>query len=1059
MKPIQYIIAIGASAGGLEEINSFFDHTPADQVSYVIIQHLSPDFKSHMVELLGRHSKLQVKEAEDGMKIISNEVYLIPHDQFMTIKDGAFHLTPKVKGNTPNLTINTFFKSLAEYAGSKAIAIIFSGMGSDGTEGIKMIKKAGGMVMARPAETSEFGSMPSHAIATGLVDFILEPQAMPEAIEEYIEYGMENLPDNQSDEIHLNIIVNIIKNHNSNDFSDYKKSTLLRRAKRRAFQLEYSSLNSYIEFLKTDPKEIDALSKDFLISVTSFFRDKEAFQFLADSVFPDILKGLKEKEEIKIWVAGCATGEEVYSLGILMAEAQIQAQSSHPVKIFATDIDESALAFAGKGLYPGGISKNIDITYLNRYFNAEGSHYRIKPEIRKMVIFARHDLVKNPPYCNMNFISCRNLLIYMTPVLQKKIFAMILFGLRKNGYLFLGSSENPVSILQNLEVVAKKWKIFKNLSTEKAVRFNAFTLPEIKDIKPQGSMVIKQEVFPNSGLLSESIIETLVKESEILIICENLTKKVVKAYGNTTKILLQKNFNLNLPELLPQHLAMAFNILCSELEKTHKPATLNKIDISDNPKDGTVSLKISPIFQGNKEFYWLLVRIMEDQEEKDLLVKRVFVDKEINKEYCLNLEEEVRNLKEKLNLTNEQLNTSYENLQSFNEELLSANEEMQSANEEMQSVNEELDNVNNNFQINNKELMELNDDLNNYFRSNLNGQLFVNNELKLMRFSPISTELINLRESDIGRPISHISTNFKWENLVEDLKEVISKGSVIVKEIQTNDGRWFQINVMPYVQQSNQKNMGAIVTFSDISQLKKTQIELDTNNKSLMRINADLDNFVLSAAHDLLSPLGNIEMTINVINMIEVKDPELAHFLEIINLSVVKFRNLIKDMATIVKLESDIKQMEFLDIDEIINNIEWSLANKIKESGAIIRRNLRVEKIMYSKKNLRSILFNLVSNSIKFKGEKKPIIYITTQKEEEYIRFILEDNGIGMSPEGINRIFDIYGRLHQDVEGLGIGLYLARKIIHASGGEIQVESELGKGSKFTISLKEIPDLD
>jgi len=1058
MKSPHHIIAIGASAGGLSEINSFFDHTPLDQVSYIIIQHLSPDFKSHMVDLLAKHSKLKVKEAEDGMRVLSNEVYLIPNDKVMTVEKGLLYLSQKLKGNRSNLTINTFFKSLALDAGPRAIGIILSGLGSDGTEGIKAIKKAGGMVMVRPSETTEYGSMPFHAISTGLVDFILEPEAMPEAIEEFIQYGKESILEMGFDDLNLNLIIQYIKAQNSLDFSEYKPSTLLRRAKRRAYQLDYNTLSAYLPYFKSDPLEIESLSKEFLISVTSFFRDKEAFQFLAEHLIPSLIKNLNEEEELKIWVAGCATGEEVYSLAILIAEEQSRTESTHNVKIFATDIDELALNFAGKGLYTSASLKPVEKKYIDRYFNLEGNHYRIQGQIRKMVIFARHDLVKNPPYCNMHFISCRNLLIYMTPVLQKRIFEMILFGLKQGGFLFLGSSENPISIIQNLEVIENKWKIYKKLGLDTSPRFDSFLLPETINIKPFNKVNLIQEKSTHSRFLTESIIKAIIPDSGILVICELENKNVVRSYGDTSRILLQKNFNLHLPELLPGPLADAFNYLCSEIDKESKPVFLNHIRIHDKPHSLIVNIKITPIEQEIGETGFLMVLIKEEIESHGLEDNPVFNLKEINREYCLNLEDEIKRLKEELFLTRDQLDASYENLQSFNEELLSTNEEMQSSNEEMQSVNEELDTINNSFQIKNRELTELNDDLNNYFRSNVNGQLFVDKDLKIIRFSPICTELINLLESDIGRSISDISTNFKVETLADDLRSVLIQGTPTLREIQTFDRRWFQINSMPYIHQSDNKRKGAIVTFTEVTELKRIQLELNKKNQSLLRINADLDNFVLAASHDLLAPLGNIELSINVMNMIEVKDPELSHFLEIINASVVKFRNLIKDMAVIAKLESEVKIMEWVDIEEIINNIEWSLSNKIKESGTKIKRNLQVERIMYSKKNLRSVLFNLISNAIKFKGDRNPVIYILTKKEGDFIQFIVEDNGIGISKVGMERIFDIYGRLKQDEEGLGIGLYLAQKIIHASGGDIQVESELDKGTKFTVFLREIPEL-
>ncbi len=390
-------------------------------------------------------------------------------------------------------------------------------------------------------------------------------------------------------------------------------------------------------------------------------------------------------------------------------------------------------------------------------------------------------------------------------------------------------------------------------------------------------------------------------------------------------------------------------------------------------------------------------------------------------------------------------------MQSFNEELLSANEEMQSSNEEMQSVNEELHTINSDYQLKNKELLELNDDLNNYFRSNINGQLFVNKDLLLMRFSAGTVKHINLLPGDLGRPLSNISTNIKFETFIEDIKEVISKGIIITKEIESNDGRWYQIMTMPYLQQADNQINGAIITFNDITQLKNTQVELDKKNQSLTRINEDLDNFVHSASHDLLAPLSNIENSIDVMNRITITDPQLSKFVTIINTSIKKFRGLIKDISVIGKLEQDMSEM--VDLDELLNNVEWSLTDKIADSKAVINRRFEISHIRFSKKNLRSIIYNLVSNALKFSHNDFPEITISSSILNDNIVLCIQDNGIGIEKGKLNTIFEMYGRLNHDIEGQGIGLYLAKKIINAANGSILVESEPGKGTKFLIYLK------
>ncbi|MDQ4141207.1 MAG: chemotaxis protein CheR, partial [Bacteroidota bacterium] len=411
-----HIIAIGASAGSMEELNSLFDHTPIDGVAYVIVQHLSPDYKSRMVELVARHSILVVKEAENEMLVKSNHVYLIPPDKFMTIQGGRFYLTDKDhrQDSRPHLTINTFFESLAKDYGSKAIGVLLSGLGKDGTEGITAIKKAGGLVVVRNPETTEYGSMPSNALATGLVDFVVEPELLPAAINDYIKQGEALLSDNLNDESNIHSIIDLIKEQLPLDFSDYKQTTILRRIKRRAAYHNSISLANYLNLLKQNSEEIKALAQDFLISVTSFFRDKEAFDFIQTNIIPQLLQRILPGEELKMWVTGCATGEEAYSLAILICEQLKEDQKDITVKIFATDIDNLALEHARRGSYNLSNTKEVSADRLEKCFINEGTTYRVKPEIRQMVIFAQHDLVKHPPYCNMDFISCRNLLIYMT---------------------------------------------------------------------------------------------------------------------------------------------------------------------------------------------------------------------------------------------------------------------------------------------------------------------------------------------------------------------------------------------------------------------------------------------------------------------------------------------------------------------------------------------------------------------------------------------------------------------------------------------------------------------
>ena len=497
---------------------------------------------------------------------------------------------------------------------------------------------------------------------------------------------------------------------------------------------------------------------------------------------------------------------------------------------------------------------------------------------------------------------------------------------------------------------------------------------------------------------------------------------------------------------------MAYNSFSKEVLKTNQTKGVKGILIKQNGVVSQINLSISPVlldfnFKG-------LIAIFND--DSNLTANKneyvVFNEKEFHNNYTEILEEELKGIKKDLTASYDKLDATNENMQSFNEELISANEEMQSTNEEMQSVNEELHTINADYQLKNKELLEINDDLNNYFRSNVNGQLFIDKDMRLMKFSPGAIKHINLLETDIGRPINHISTNIKFDTIIADTKLVLDKGGVITKEIQSINGKWYQVMIMPYVQ-TNQSNNGAIITFNDISELKHTQSELNDKNLSLVRINEDLDHFIHAASHDLLTPLGNIESSITILNEeLPNMDKTLSDYLTIINSSIKTFRLLITDIATIAKVESDMTVLEAVNLNEIVDNIEWSLKDIMVASGAKIIRDFEINDIQFSKKNLRSVLYNMIANSIKFRGANPPLITVSSFSKETSCMLTIEDNGKGIPAKGMDKIFDIYGRLNKDIEGSGIGLYLAKKIINAVGGNIIVESEVDKGTKFIINL-------
>ncbi len=1071
----QYIIAIGASAGGLEAISAFFDYTPLDSVSYVVIQHLSADFKSQMVRILSPHSKLNVIEATENVDIKTNTVYLIPSSKFMTVEKGRLIMSEKTDEPRPHMTIDCFFSSLAKDLGKKAIGVVLSGTGNDGSKGIQDIKHAGGMVMVQDPATASFNGMPLAAIATDCADRVLSPKVMPQVIEEYVSNGSLKLSADQSaeqiSEEELEKIFNIIKGQLPLDFSDYKRPTIIRRVKRRMVHHNLNTVSKYHDFLKENVEEIGLLANDFLISVTSFFRDPDAFKIIEETVIPEIIKK-NDTEVLKIWVAGCATGEEAYSLAILVKEYLNKNTKNIEVKIFASDISKAALDTASKGIYPQIIGETVSKERLQQFFTKEGDVYKIKHEIRKMLIFAQHDLTKNPPYCNVDLISCRNLLIYLNTTLQQKVFAMLHFGLKEGGYLFLGPSESNSIIKDGFKEVSAKWNILKSNKTGRIMRFDAFSSHLISDIKTTEVAISKKAVTAESKSgLNNQVNAALVKECELNGVCTDEKLSVVQSFGDTKKYLKNINFNYNLPELLPEHISMAVKAAAHKALQLNERVVLDRLNLEDanKAKHKLINISVSPFYVKESEERLLLI-VFTDSKTKTTEKNVIQVQdiNEVTKEHVISLEQEVEQLKHSLDVAQEGIASSNENMLSFNEELQSANEEMQSANEEMQSSNEELQSVNEELQTLNKdhqdtidELRDLNDDLNNYFRSNTNGQLFVDENLLLKRYSPGAVKHINIREGDIGRPLSNITTNIKFETLIEDVKKVIRNGEPITQEAEALDGNTYQVMTMPYLKKNSKKPEGAILSFYDISELKRLVKELDISNKrldvsnqSLLRINADLNNFVFEASHDLNAPIVNIESLIGILNdKLDLKDPEVMELSDLIHKSVTSFKAVITDLAKIGSIESE-EENDNLSFPVIFEEIKNFLSQKIKHSKVVFSIDFQEDEVRFARKNLRSIILNLITNALKYSHPARtPEIHIKTEQKDGFIVLTIKDNGIGITTEEIENVFKKYTRASTETEGTGIGLYLIRKIIDASGGKIEVECGVDEGCAFNVFFK------
>ena len=839
-----YVIGIGASAGGLEAILELFDHIPQDiPCSFIIVQHLSPDYKSMMPELLEKHTKMKIQEAKDNMLVRPNSVYVIPHKKNLAFQFGKLKLSDKT-GTVPNHAIDLFFTSLAMEKKDKAIGIILSGTGSDGSRGLEAIKKEGGLTIVQDPLTAKFDGMPNSSIFTGCVDFILPPEMMHEEILYHINSDISKHYQNitEKDEETLQDILHLVKNKSGQDFLLYKRPTVGRRiAKRMAF-LSLNSLTEYKDYLVKNEQEAHLLGKEFLIGVTHFFRDDKAFEKLRKEVIPDILNRKKPEDTVKVWVAGCSTGEEAYSMAILLYEQLKKTGKELDVKIFATDIDKEAVETAGKAIYSRSIQKDISPERLKNFFEESGNHYKVLPHIRKMVVFAQHDLIRNAPYSKMDLISCRNVLIYLSPALQKNIFAKFHFGLCPNGYLFLGPSENLGEYDTFLTEIDKKWRIYQNSSL--GHRPSGNDLPAGGQIGSFAPIEISRAAEKHSSSHQSSIQtlnDILLTEREYGAAYVNEQFELVQATGLYHHFLHlpKSHLDLNILKMVPKELSALLGSSIRKSIKANKRVSMNGIKIRSGKKVKTIDVTVIPVQDKKflKRFFWVLFRENKKPELQEEIVHPLS-DEAVDHDQLVEMEHELSETKERLQTAIEELETSNEEMQSSNEELVSANEELQSTNEELQSLNEELHTVNSEYQLKIKELIDLNDDLNNYFRSTDIGKVFIDKNLRIRKYTPAVVKQINLISSDIGRPISHISNNIQDEHLVADIHRVIALNEVVEREIQTKNQRWYVMRILPYIKVDKTID-GAIITFIDVTSFKTLNLLLSgVLNSSLNAIMA-----------------------------------------------------------------------------------------------------------------------------------------------------------------------------------------------------------------------------
>lgn len=929
------IVAIGASAGGLEALKAFFENVPNDsQNAYVVIQHLSPDYKSMMGELLKRNTQLPITEISNGMDVKPGMIYLIPPVNNLVLKDGKLFLKEKPKDQTLNLPIDMFFESLAKERKEKAIGVILSGTGSDGTRGARAIKESDGMIMVQEPEEAQFNGMPQSAINTGLVDYVIPVKKMGSELHNFISapevFHFED-EDVEYDRSELMKILNYVNKETGLDFREYKRSTLARRVARRVNVCKCRSLAEYYSHLTSREGEVEILYREFLIGVTKFFRDSKVWEIIREKIVPELVREKKEGEILKIWDVACSTGEEAYSYAMCIFEEMERQGKILEVKIFATDISEKHLEIGSKGVYPESIAADVPADFLAKYFINKPHSYRVVEKLRRAVIFSRHNVIKNPPFSNMDMVSCRNLLIYFQSAIQKKALGVLHYALKENGFLVLGTSESVQSHRQYFQEVERKWKIYRNVRPSKRLTSgisHAATSTLLENIGTRNQDKGRTSNRPVKQKMNNEFNETLLEHFNGASVFIDDEYNILEAIGEFRKYanLPVNGFSINLLEMLESDLKYLVQNTLKKAHKLQKKVYYKDAAFIHEGKKKGVDIIVKPFEQKNLEggTHYVITFIekelkLDDVEEVDniTLTKRT-------KEYVSNLEEELKQTKEELQSSLEEIETSNEELQAANEELLASNEELQSTNEELQSVNEEINTVNAENVQKMDDLAALNADMNNLLESTQIGTIFLDSSLSIRKFTPAIKGHFSFLNSDVGRPISHFTDSFGKNNLVERCKRVLNSGKTLEKVIRSKNGNHYLRRLSPYID-SHQKVSGVVITFIDVELLQKSKEKLQASEKRyrsfyeedpMMHISVDPQNSMITECNKMAVKQLNYESKEELIGK-----PIFDLYSEEAQLEAIKSNKQFQKEGKLVNLEQNLLTKDGKTIPVILNAI------------------------------------------------------------------------------------------------------------------------------------------
>jgi two-component system CheB/CheR fusion protein len=1062
------MVAIGASAGGLDAFRTLLAALPEKTgMAFMLVQHLDPAHASMMVELLAPHTALTVLEAREGMELERDHVYIIPPGRYLAVRNGALRLSQPQARQGVRMPFDFLLQSLAEAFGERAVCIVLSGTANDGSVGARAIKGVGGLVIAQDPDEAEFDGMPRSAIATGAVDLVLPLAKIPDALAKYAGHPYLKTGENDA-ALPLGEgtikIVDLLRKKTSHDFALYKEGTIGRRIERRMAMAGIEDSNRYLELLAKDPEEIQRLANDLFINVTRFFRDAKAFELLTEKMIPEVVRMQPPARPIRVWVAGCSTGEEAYSIAMLFLEAIVAAQRNMKLQIFASDIDEDAVAVARDCLYPTTIEADVTPARLTRFFTKEDQGYRVSRELRATIVFSVHDLLVDAPFSRLDFMSCRNLLLYLRPEVQQKVLSLFHFALREGGILFLGSSESVGGAGDCFEPISKKHRIYRHIGRSRPGEVD-LPLGHGEAARALWNRPERPTATPHANVgdfVHRLLLESYAPASVLI----NRKHQGLYYFGPIDLYLKMPTgvASLDLLASAREGLRPAIRAALEKASQGLERAVAVTRRVKRNGGSVAVTVNVRAVKRGDEELVLLSFvdapkpeqeaeavvelpadasRIVQIEQELDITrmqLEAAIRDREIAEEEIRVINEEAMSVNEEFQTTNEELETSKEELQSLNEELTALNNQLHETLEQHQAVANDLENILNSADV---------------------ATLFLDEKLNIRFFTPAAKSLFSVIASDIGRPLADLARHFAGDNLLVEARAVLSNLVSVTREISGENGAWYACRILPYRTKENHIE-GVVITFVDVTARKQAEEALNAAKLQAESANLGKSRFLAAASHDLRQPLQTLTLLQGLLAT-KIKDKGALDLVARGDEALTAMSSILNTLLDVNQLEAGVIRPAIIDFP--INDILERLRTEYGFHAAARTRKLdwRVlpcpMAIRSDPRLLEQMIRNLLSNALKY--TKKGGILLGCRRRADKLRIEIWDTGLGIPAGRLGEIFREFHQIDNPARelnrGLGLGLAIVQRLGELLGHAVDVRSRLGSGSVFAVEVPLAPE--